>query len=460
MFSSMPRYPVSINWTTGPLVSLIAAIGTLIPFIPIYMKELGLSSTETGIIYGVVPFLSFFTRPLIGAFADKIRHHKAVLIACFLAMGLFYGLLLVTPRQTTDCAIQINSISEHITNRSTPIRCRLFTNDSFNSSNGSSCTITLQCKEFSSILKNRTHAATQTLDINSKDGLKLHCLQMNGKNEMYECILVNEKFGKTFMIFVIIYMFACIPFSSIYSLMDAIAYDILGTKRDLWGRQRLWGTVGFAIFALISSFVMGLRSGDSSNSRVDYSGSFFIFIGLCVISAVVTSRLNVSESLHCKHLIQNVTSLLRYPEIVAFMMVITFIGIFFAVVQGFVFWYLQDLGSTQLTLGLCLVTNCIAEVIMFAIGGKIIKIIGHAACLYISLFAFALRLLCFSILSNVWQAPIIELTHGLCFGLMYDAATEYASIISPKGMSATVQGVIGGLYFGFGKDARLSVDCF
>ena len=432
---------------------IVSAIGTLIPFIPVYMKELGLSSTETGIIYGMVPFISFFTRPLIGAFADKIRHHQAVLIACFLAMGIFYGLLLVTPTQTANCATQRQSISEHVSNLSISTRCRLVENDSSNSSDGSSCTVTLQCEQPSSVSANGSFEAKgATMEFHCKDGFEYHCMKVNDTDEIYTCKLINEPFGRTFLIFIVIYLFACIPFSSIYSLMDAIAYDILGlSKRHLWGRQRLWGTVGYAIFALISSVVMDMRHDFSSNSDIDYSGSFYIFIALCVISAIVTSRLTVSESLHCKHLIKNVTSLLKYPEIVAFMIVIIFIGVFFAVVQGFVFWYLQELGCSQLILGLCLFTNCVAEVTMFALGGKIIKTIGHAACLYIALFAYAVRLLGFSILSNVWQAPVIELTHGLCFGLMYDAATEYASIISPKGMSATVQGVIGGLYFAFGE---------
>ena len=424
------------------------------------MKELGLSSTETGIIYGMVPFISFFTRPLIGAFADKIRHHKAVLIACFLAMGLFYGLLLVTPTQTADCATQRQSISEHVSNKSISIGCGLLGNDSFKSSDGSSCTITLQCEQPSSVSANRSFEAKgATMEFfHGKDELKFHCMPISYKNEMYVCKLVNEPFGRTFLIFIVIYLFACIPFSSIYSLMDAIAYDILGlSKRHLWGRQRLWGTVGYAIFALISSVVMDMRHDFSSYSDIDYSGSSYIFIALCVISVIVTSRLTVSESLHCKHLIKNVTSLLKYPEIVAFMIVIIFIGVFFAVVQGFVFWYLQELGCSQLILGLCLFTNCVAEVTMFALGGKIIKTIGHAACLYIALFAYGVRLLGFSVLSNVWQAPVIELTHGLCFGLMYDAATEYASIISPKGMSATVQGVIGGLYFAFGEYVNLFI---
>ena len=412
------------------------------------MKELGLSATETGILYGVMPFIGFFTRPLIGAFADKIRQHKAVLIVCLLAMGLFYGLLLVTPNNSADCTEQLQNLFKCIVNETRVTGCEPSLNIS-----GTKSTERNFCKIRFACPGNITNMGGKANKLACKDNV-LHCDWTCSHNKTsYDCNILPERqlFSKTFFIFFVIYLFANIAFSSIYSLTDAMVYDILGKKRQLWGRQRLWGTIGFALFAMVSTFTMDMRSNENGDSNTDYSASFYIFIGLCITSAIITLQLKISESLQCKHLLKNVTQLFCYPELVVFMIVITFIGIFFAVIQGFVFWYLKDLGSTQLTLGLCLLTNSVAEVVMFALGGKIIKLIGHTACLYLALAGFAVRFLSFSFISNVWIAPPVELLHGVCFGLMYDAATEYASIISPKGMSATVQGLIGGLYFGFGK---------
>ena len=440
------------------------------------MKELGISPTEMGILYGLMPFISFFTRPLFGALADKIRKHKIVLEICFLSMALFYGLLLVTPCKPTasDCNSQVQRLSECVLNKTYKTFCK--TNISEATTLGTNiCKISIVCQrdlnmyhkeesfgnlestnesKIGDLKQNGTYLSDETSDFACGEENHFHCdssSTSSPSNLIIHCIEEETNFGKTFVVFFIIYLFANISFSPIYNLVDAMAYDILGNKRDLWGRQRLWGTAGFALFAMISSFIVDMRNKDTQTSRVDYSVSFFIFIGLCVISAVVTSRLPLSESVQCKHFVKNIAKLLHYPQIMAFMIVITFIGIFFAVIQGFLFWYLRDIGSTQLNLGLCLLSNCIAEIIMFAVAGKIIKLVGHAACLYAALTAFAVRFISFSFLSNPWFAPLIEILHGLSFGLMYDAATEYASIISPAGMTATVQGLIGGLYFGFGK---------
>ena len=431
-------------------VSLFTAIGTLVPYIPVLMKELGLSSTETGILYGLMPFISFFTRPLFGAVADKLRKHKLVLVICLLSMGLFYGLLLVTPSKNTtaDCAVQEQSLSECILNK-TQYHCFQANKNGTKERLISLCTLNVFCNN--ALTQNVSDLEQERIDFTCFTGTNVHCHSDKTSGWMLQCYNQSGDFGKTFVIFFIIYLFANISFSSIYNLLDAMAYNILDERRDLWGRQRLWGTVGFAIFALVSSFITGMRSEDHQLTKADYSISFYIFIGLCVISAIVVFFLRLSESIECKHLLENVTYLLRYPEVVAFMIVITFIGIFFSVIQGFLFWYLRDIGSTQLNLGLCILTNSIAEIAMLAISGRIIKHIGHAACLYIALASYAARFLSFSFITSPWIAPVIELLHGFCFGLMYDAASEYASIIAPVGMAATVQGLIGGLYFGFGK---------
>ena len=42
------------------------------------MKQLGLSPSETALIYGTMPFLGAIVRPLIGAIADKLHAHKVI----------------------------------------------------------------------------------------------------------------------------------------------------------------------------------------------------------------------------------------------------------------------------------------------------------------------------------------------------------------------------------------------
>ena len=61
------------------------------------MKQLGLSASETAIIYGAMPFLGAFVRPFVGMIADKFHKHKFILMLCCLFSGVFHGCLLFVP---------------------------------------------------------------------------------------------------------------------------------------------------------------------------------------------------------------------------------------------------------------------------------------------------------------------------------------------------------------------------
>ncbi|KAL4230421.1 hypothetical protein ACF0H5_010803 [Mactra antiquata] len=512
----------------------LAAVGDLLPFITIYMRQLGLSSTEAGIIYGVMPFISFFVRPLVGALADKTRRHKLTLMICLLFTGICYCLLLVTPAKSTNTELRNNaSVRTHLEcnvvdsylkdctkmnngNNSDELSLPMcqhsltqFWNNLGSNSSIKNCTATCglfygdhrmhacftnsisgmdgSCDmrwndsgvgdhlvfgidNISAVLNNvvlhgesNNDQSCNVYDLKNvsfqnqnywqftcdSDGV-FECEISCGKEYEKTCITVKDnKLSQTFWIFFLIFLLGNIFFSPVFSVIDAIVYDILGERRGDWGKQRLWGTVGFALFAVASTFIMDMLS--KSNKKVDYSVSFYIFLGLCVISTVITYFLKFSETLHCRQMFTNVITLLKYPKVVAFLIVMAFFGIFNAVIEAFLFWYLLDLGSSQILLGLCLLTNTIPEIIMLHFAGKIIKKIGHIPCLYLGFVGFAIRFFGYSFLTQAWYVLLIEPFHCLTFALQYAAASAYASIITPEGMSATVQGLIGGIYFGFGK---------
>ncbi|XP_060559763.1 major facilitator superfamily domain-containing protein 6-like [Ruditapes philippinarum] len=536
--AEVPWYHVNRELLPVKLIyfTFLAAVGDLLPFIPIYMKQLGLSSTEAGIIYGVMPFIAFFVRPLFGAVADKLRRHKLVLMICAFLTGVLYCLLLVTPAKTSNdemnnkmfvhtqiqcnpidsyvvdcekvkndsgvivlkhCDQSLRAFAKQLPDNSSQISCSVscgvsiapmnlyacFTDDVTpgvdetcvdrwnDTSPGANFEISIKdlwgvirnevdnpyfmpvydgqvCGNYD--LKNVTFRGRDFWQFTCSGEAVFDCKMTCDEDLHKKCLTVTkDELSTTFWIFFVIFLFCNIFISPVISLVDAIAYDILGEKRGRWGKQRLWGSVGFAIFAITSTYIMDALS--KSNKTVDYSVSFYIFLALTTISTVVTYFLKFSESIHCHQMFQNITLLIRYPRIMVFLIVITIFGIFNGVIEAFLFWYLQDLGSTQIILGLCLVFSCTPEIVMLLFSGKIIKTLGHVTCLYLALGAYSLRFFCYSFLTNAWYVLPIEPLHALTFALMYAAASSYASIITPEGMSATVQGLMGGLHFGFGK---------
>jgi len=49
----------------------------------------------------------------------------------------------------------------------------------------------------------------------------------------------------------------------------------------------------------------------------------------------------------------------------------------------------------------------------------------------------------------------MELFQGVTFGIFYSNMAAYASFISPPGAAATVQGLVGAAFEGFGKTRKI-----
>ena len=126
-------------------------------------------------------------------------------------------------------------------------------------------------------------------------------------------------------------------------------------------------------------------------------------------------------------------------------------------------WFMHDLALPKGSQKLCCFTTTIKinlpmfQVPLLFASGVIIKHVGAVPCLYMAMLAVALRFLGYSLLSNPWVVLVIEPLHGVTFGIMWAAASTYAAMIAPPGMSATIQGLVSGVHFGIGVSVCVCV---
>lgn len=78
----------------------------------------------------------------------------------------------------------------------------------------------------------------------------------------------------------------------VVSVGDAICFDLLGDKHRLYGRQRLFGAVGWGIFSIIAGILV---DGNSMNqSEKNYSVIFYLMFAALLPDMGVSSCLEVS----------------------------------------------------------------------------------------------------------------------------------------------------------------------
>jgi exosortase/archaeosortase len=68
---------------------------------------------------------------------------------------------------------------------------------------------------------------------------------------------------------------------------------VLGDRPSHFGYQRLWGTVGWGIFAIISGLLVDELS--KGQAQKDYTVVFYLMLVMLILDVAVSSRLKVSD---------------------------------------------------------------------------------------------------------------------------------------------------------------------
>ncbi|XP_066282413.1 major facilitator superfamily domain-containing protein 6-like [Branchiostoma lanceolatum] len=451
-----------------------SAASCMWPYIPVYIRHLGVPAYQAGLISGAQPFAGFLFKPVLGFVADRLDRHKEVLLASvFLCLTFIFCSYFVPPVQTStlisndDFNCSLYSLEAiHLPMTTLTTSCMLSGRNlpgaldipSCNSNmNGSNYLTADEIKEQIACL------SSVELPVNLT-GLYMCC----PRNETFTgCSVCQctagaicdvrqegetavESWTLTFWLLFLLLVPGLSLHASVVTQSDAYTMHVLGDeKTEGYGRQRLWGSVGWGIFATVSGFSTDLL-GDG-NGQSNYAFAFYSFLAFGAVTLLLVGftfkRWDQSEP---QNMVNHVRQLICKKNVIVFLSVLFVLGSSFGVLETFAFWYLKDLGGSQLLLGLCLTVNCIAEVPFFFFSGKLIEKISHKGVFSLSLFCFALRFLFLSLLVNPWWAIPVEVLHGTTYGAMFAASTTYASQIAPPGMEATMQGVMGAVFMGVG----------
>ncbi|KAK7482937.1 hypothetical protein BaRGS_00025837, partial [Batillaria attramentaria] len=538
-----------------------AAMASLQPYLVVYLKQQGLSASESGVLFGSMPFLSFLVQPLVGAAADRWLKHKAVLVTATVLTGLFHLLFLAVPPRTPagnvlTSGARLTCFSHHVPRLSVCDDGAGVSSDCLELKNGSTngflspgcvankpglkteeqapyflsladlleafakgavnstspqcrmaCDVPFPFEHFyserevcfpvapdasPSDTKPCVHTNIQHLhtEFNRQDSVgvttnsserrhdvnDVHCstftftpfLLHNGSvqdamcnnNDILECTVRCQRltesgaceshsstFDLTFGLLYVIYLAAFLTLGSVFPIMDAITYAMLGDQRHLYGRQRVWGTVGYLAVGVATSFGMYVMTNSGQN--VDYDVLFYANAGFCGAAAFIACFFGTNINVRCGNMLKNMGSLLVLPKVIAFLVVMFNFGVAYSGVL-FLFWFLKDLGAPPELFALSVVCSGGAMIPVMSLSGRLIKRFGCVPCVCVSVVVMSARMLAYSLLSNPWLVLVVEPLHGACFGLMLPAATAYTSVISPPGMAATMQGRgAGGLLTGW-----------
>ncbi|XP_042869235.1 major facilitator superfamily domain-containing protein 6-like [Penaeus japonicus] len=241
--------------------------------------------------------------------------------------------------------------------------------------------------------------------------------------------------------------------SASVTLQEALCYQLLGNASQDFGKQRLWGSLGWGFGAVTGGLLVDWYS--QGELHKEYWPAYVMTAVFLLMDVGVVTNLKFTSNT-TKITFSVVYGVLSQPSTVIILLATLVLGAACSTVDTFQFMLVEDLldpGYPYLKIleGLMLGVQCLAsEVPFFFVAGRIIKRIGYFNAYFISLMFFCLRFSLLSCINNPWWFLLIQLLHGLSFSLAYASLTSYASNIAPPGTDATMQAIFGIAYFGGG----------
>jgi PPP family 3-phenylpropionic acid transporter len=233
--------------------------------------------------------------------------------------------------------------------------------------------------------------------------------------------------------------------SPVFPLTNNAAMLMLGDKKDLYGRIRMGGTIGFSMAAAVAGALV-----ESYGLKIAFRGAALLY----AIGFLVNQRLIHHEGAQGTLPERGrIKDLLKKPRFLMLLLIGFSGGISFASNNTYLFPYLNELGAGESIMGLALTIGTIAEIPVLFFVNRFIKRFKTYAVLIFSTAMIGLRFLLLVIAVNPTFVLFVQLLHGLTHPLLIIAGVTYADEHAPSGFRATAQGLFTAAMGGIGAAA-------
>lgn len=258
----------------------------------------------------------------------------------------------------------------------------------------------------------------------------------------------------TFWLYLFIRVFHQVAVGLSYVLLDTTTIVLAEQNHSSYGRQRFWAILATGIFSPICGFIIDHISYtfDPFGQRINnYAPAFHFFNVLTGLTLLNSALIDVQISALPTNVWGNVRPLLKSANVWIFLFSVFIMGSCWGFLESFLFIHLQKLDAPNYLLGLTVTVGAMVG-LPFLYGSEwFVNKVGAVQLLLIALGVYFIRLVGYSMLEDPWWCIPYELMEAFTLHLMWVATVRLAYQISPPGMLATLQAVVGGLNFGVGR---------
>lgn len=216
------------------------------------------------------------------------------------------------------------------------------------------------------------------------------------------------------------------------ALIDAYTLRGLRARGAAYGPVRLWGSIFFILANLGAGIAFDLI--DSRN-----------LIWLIAVPAIAAAGISLMLMPQPPSAIRSAGSepdrpLWRNPRFVAIVVAASLIQSSHAVYYGFSTIAWKAAGFDGVTIGALWALGVAAEILLFALSGRLPPRFGPVPLLMLGGAGAVIRWAGLAFDPTGWTLPLLQLLHALSFGATHLGAVAFVAHAAPEGRSATAQG--------------------
>ncbi len=244
-----------------------------------------------------------------------------------------------------------------------------------------------------------------------------------------------------FLLLTVAVLFYAFLSSPIIPIIDNSVMMLLGNRRDRYGLERVWGSVGWGVAAIFAGVLI---------QRFGLHWAFYGFFILYGFLFFIALRFPVPEVSIATQFWQGLRQLATNARWIIFLLVALVEGMSLSIFLNYLFLHLSDMGSSRTLMSLSLTVATFSEIPVFLAGHKLLRRWSPVQLLAVSMLLTALRAFMYAGMTTPWLVLPISLLHGPTFAVMWTAGVAYSVQAAPKGLGTTALAVFSGMTFGLG----------
>ncbi|NXQ89360.1 MF6LB protein, partial [Nyctibius grandis] len=219
---------------------------------------------------------------------------------------------------------------------------------------------------------------------------------------------------------------------------------------DRYGKLWIWSYLGASVGACsIAVFVDQLNcfiSGTITRLAVHFYGYALLIIPSLLVSVFFPIHVP-KKTVRVNKTAKALALLWSDSQAILYTITIVLTGAAGSAVHNFLFWQMQDRGSSELYMGLAVAVGLLAEILLYFFKWKLLRTFSSSKIVVVSLSLLAVQLLCYSFLWTAWSALLIQVLSAFSSGALWWVVSMMVEDIATPGMERSLHTVLQGLCY-------------